>query len=57
VARHDPMEGLPRQKVHDLGEQRLASIHGSLWTKAQNSAGTPFPNSNRRHPSSLAIPR
>src|SRR3989304_5890500 len=24
---HDAMEGLPRQKVHDLREQRLAQIH------------------------------
>jgi len=56
VARHDPMKGLPRQKVHDLGEQRLAGVHGSIRGKARNSAGTAISNSNRRHPSSLGIP-
>ena len=30
VSRDDPFEGAPRQKIHELREQRLADVHGRL---------------------------
>ena len=36
----------PRQKIHQLGEKRLADVHGRLLGKAPNSAQ---PSSNRHH--------
>jgi len=57
MARHDPMKGLPRQKVHDLGEQRLAGVHGGLRAKSRKPARIGNRRSNRHHPSSLGNPR
>ena len=53
VASHNPMGCLPRQEIHDLGEQRLACVHDSLREKAQNSDGMAIQKSNRRRPLSL----
>lgn len=33
VARDVAAEGRPRQEIHELGEQRLASVHGGLRAK------------------------
>jgi len=53
VAIHDAMEGLPRQEVHDLREQRLAEIHtGSGLSKPGTLPQKAVSNSSRRHPSS-----
>jgi hypothetical protein len=47
----------PRQKIHQLGEQRLASINGSLREINRKTARTALRRSNRHHPSSLGIQR
>ena len=39
------MKGLPRQKVHELGEQRLAKIHRGL---RRNTSRNPDRSANRR---------
>jgi hypothetical protein len=57
IAIDDAMEGLPREKVHELSEQRLADVHGSLRKRNRKTARTAFRRSNRRHPSSLGILR
>jgi hypothetical protein len=31
VARNQPRECAPRQKVHELSEQRLAGVHAHPW--------------------------
>ena len=46
-----------RQKIHQLGEQRLASIHGSLREKNWKTARTALRHSNRHYFSSLEIQR
>ena len=51
VTIHDAMEGLPRQEVHDLREQRLASVH--RCERFGKACSLPKPRnrrSNRRHP-------
>ena len=54
----DAMERLPGKEVHQLREQRLACVHEPLRVSyPRNWPGTPFCRSNRRHPSSAAIPR
>ena len=57
VAIDDAMEGLPGEEVHQLSEQRLADVHGSLRKKNRKTARTAFRRSNRRHPSLLGILR
>ncbi len=53
VAIHDAMEGFPRQKVHDLREQRLAEIHaGSGLSKPRTLPQKAISDSSRRHPQS-----
>src|SRR5271169_3229676 len=34
VARNNPCEGAPRQKIHELSEKRFAGVHGLLLGKA-----------------------
>src|SRR5437660_9189995 len=46
VARNNPRECAPWQKIHELGEQRLADIHERLLGKTPNSARS---SSNRHH--------
>ena len=54
----DPMEGLPRQEVHDLREQRLAEVHGDSGVEKPGTlAQTAISNSSRRHPLSSEKPR
>jgi hypothetical protein len=53
----DTGETRPRQKIHQLGEQRLAGVHGRLRVRySRNPPGTRFCRSNRHHPSSPEIP-
>ena len=53
----DAGERGPRQKIHQLGEQCLAGVHGRLRVNyPRKSTGTPFCRSNRHHPRSLGIP-
>ena len=56
VARDVPGECRPGQEIHELGEQRLACVHGSLRAKARKTARIGIRRSNRHHPSSLGIP-
>ncbi len=50
----DASESSPRQKIHQLNEQRLASVHGRPRVRyPRNSPGTLFCHSNRHHPLSL----
>ena len=48
VPRNDPPERAPRQKIHQLGEQRLAGVHGRLLGKIPSRSARP--SSNRHHP-------
>jgi hypothetical protein len=54
VARDNPREGAPRQKIHQLGEKRFAGVHGWHLGKIPN---TVRPSSNRHHPFSSATSR
>jgi len=54
VARDDPPERRPRQKIHELGEQGLADVHGRLLGKLPRSGPR---RSNRHHPFLPANPR
>jgi hypothetical protein len=54
VACDDTREGTPRQKIHNLSEQRLADIHGRILGKSPKTAPR---RSNRHHPSSPRNPR
>ena len=57
VASHVPGEGRPRQKVHQLGEQHLACVHGELRGKAGETARIGPRHSNRHHPIPPGNPR
>lgn len=57
VTRDVSGESRPRQEIHELGEQRLADVHGDLRAKARKTARTGNRRSNRHHPSSIANPR
>ena len=46
IPRNDPAESLPRQKLHQLSEKRLAGVHRSPLGKFPKNA----PSSNRGHP-------
>ena len=57
VAIDDAMKSLPGQKVHELGEQRLAEIHRRLRRKqSPKTASSAFRRSNRRHLKILRMP-
>ena len=56
VARDVPCERRPGQEIHELGEQRLAGVHGGLRAKARKTARIGNRCSNRHHPSSLGNP-
>ena len=56
VARDVSGEGRPGQEIHELGEQRLAGVHGGLRAKARKTARIGNRCSNRHHPSSLGNP-
>jgi len=57
VALNVTSEGRPGQKVHELGEQGLAGVHGSLREETRKTARTGCRRSNRHHPSPLGISR
>ena len=58
VAIDDAMKSLPGQKVHELGEQRLAEVHRRLRRKrSQKIASSEIRRSNRRHQKNLRMPR
>ena len=54
VTLDDPGKRRPWQKIHELGEQGLAGIHGHLRGKTPQSAPS---SSNRHHPFSLQTPQ
>jgi len=54
VAHDQPRERAPRQKVHELREQRLAGVHGRL--PATTRGTVPARRSSRHHASKLKIP-
>ena len=58
VSIDDAMEGLPRQKVHDLRKQGLAEVHGdSGVAKPGTLVQTAISDSSRRRPLSPEKPR
>src|SRR4030042_1056984 len=56
IARDVAGKSRPWQEIHELGEQRLASVHGGLRAKAREIARIGKRCSNRHHPSWLGNP-